>query len=409
MSRHQSISNLPFSDVFAQALKSPEVCGACQEGGQKATSFPRTPASERTCVPYAKLHVDIAHMKTKSAGGAQWFTVLVDEATSFKWVFTHKTKDESASFLMEKIATFIADGHRVKQLRRDRDTVYGSHKFSDFLRKHSITDTPTSGYSPQENGHAERAIGVLKSMVQSLLSDSGLADAYWAEALWHACYLSNITSSTGSTTPWELLKHAKPNASSLRIWGCKAWKLIPPEKRSRNKLPVRSEQVRFLGFAWPNPKSYRVLTSKGKVEISRHVEFDESSPPACERRADFSPFMEKEIATVEAQATNQPAQPSTSAPTGPPPAQTTSPSPLPTTEEGSEDADTEYDNPLFEAEPAQTPLTTPAPAILSPSNIPSAPAPALRRSDRSNKGVPADTYGKYVSGLPGAKHVSFRL
>jgi hypothetical protein len=68
-------------------------------------------------------------------------------------------------------------------------------------------------------------------------------------------------------------------------------------------------------------------------------------------------------------------------------------------------------NPLFDADqdqPSQT-TTTPAPAILSPSNIPSAPAPPHpRRSERSNRGVPADTYGRYVSGLPGAKRKAHR-
>jgi hypothetical protein len=217
ISRHQSVTNLPPSDVFSQYLKSSSVCGPCHEGGQKSTSYPRTPLSERSCVPYAKLHVDMAHMKKKSVGGANWFTVLVDEATGFKWVFTHKTKDESASFLMEKIKRFIFDGHRVQCIRRDRDSVYSSQSFSDFLRRYHNKDTPTSGYSPLENGHAERGIGVLKRMMQCLLSDSALSDAYWAEALWHAWNLSNITSSTGSITPWELLKHSKPDASTLRM------------------------------------------------------------------------------------------------------------------------------------------------------------------------------------------------
>jgi hypothetical protein len=74
MSRHQSVTNLPPSDVSSQYLKNSSVCSPCQEGGQKATSYPRTPISERSCVPYAKLHVDIAHMKKKSVGGANWFT-----------------------------------------------------------------------------------------------------------------------------------------------------------------------------------------------------------------------------------------------------------------------------------------------------------------------------------------------
>jgi transposase InsO family protein len=417
MARHQSVMNLPASKVFSEALKSRAVCGACQEGGQKATNFPRTPVSERTCVPYAKLHVDIAHMKTTSVGGSNWFTVLVDEATGFKWVFTHRTKDESSTFVMEKIETFIADGHRVKYIRRDRDTVFGSHKFSEFLRKHYISDTPTSGYSPPENGHAERAIGVLKQMVQSMLSDSGLSHAYWAEALWHACYLSNITSSSGSTTPWELLKHTKPDAASLRIWGCKAWKLIPREQRRRNSLLVRSEEVRFLGIAWPNPKAFRVLSSKGKIDVSRHVEFDESELPACERRADFSPFMETEITTSPQPVQSQTAPPSSSTV---PDSSATALSPLPTIDDMQDATADQHEistptlavNPLFESEPEEATMAAPAPTILSPTNIPSAPAP--RRSERSNKNVPPDRYGKFVSGLPGAKcaakrAVSFRV
>jgi hypothetical protein len=58
-------------------------------------------------------------------------------------------------------------------------------------------------------------------------------------------------------------------------------------------------------------------------------------------------------------------------------------------------------NPLFESEPKQATLAAPAPTILSPTNIPSAPAP--RRSERSNKNVPPDRNGKIVTGLPGAK------
>jgi hypothetical protein len=345
---------------------------------------------------------------------------LVNEATGFKWVFTHKTKDESASFLMEKIEMFILDGHRVKCIRRDRDSVYSSHSFSNFLRRHHIKDTPTSGHSPPENGHAQRAIGVLEQMVQCLLSDSGLSDAYWAEALWHACYLSSITSSTGSITPWELLKHSKPDASTLRIWGCKAWKLIPPEKRSRNQLPVRSEEVRFLGIAWPNPKAFRVLTSKGKVDVSRHVEFDESAPPACESRADFSLFMETEIGTVAEPVAAQPSShPSPAVPSSSSPVPATGSPTLtlpPPTDETQDSPDDQFEvetpafttNPLFESEQEHTP----SPSIPSPSNIPL--PPAIRRSERSNKGVPPDTYGRYVSGLPGSRStakraVSFRV
>jgi hypothetical protein len=126
-----------------------------------------------------------------------------------------------------------------------------------------------------------------------------------------------------------MLKHIKPDAASLRIWGCKAWKLIPPARRSHTYLPILSEELRFLGLAWPDPKAYRVLTSKGNVETSRHVQFDESAPPVCYSRADFSPFMVTEIARIPPSAVQpiQP-QPAPSAPVPPAATQEAPPPPL---------------------------------------------------------------------------------
>jgi hypothetical protein len=63
----------------------------------------------------------------------------------------------------------------------------------------------------------------------------------WAEANLHAAYLQNISSASCETTPWELIKGQKPDASILRIWGCKAWKLIPPEKRNKSSDTRKSE------------------------------------------------------------------------------------------------------------------------------------------------------------------------
>jgi hypothetical protein len=268
------VSNLPPAEQFMSALKAPSVCGACQEGTQKAQPYPRTPRSQKTLVPFAKRHVDIAGPRKASSGGARYFTVIVDEAPGFMWVGTHATKDHAGDFLIEKIADFVVhQGKSVRAVRCDRDTVFLSQKVVGKLRQFNVHLEPTSGYSPQENGHAELAIGVLKMRMQDLLSDSGLNDSWWAEAVWHACYLQNITSSTGSTTPWELIKHETPDAFALRIWGCKAWKLIPTANRSKSSDTRCSEQVRYLGIAWPNPKAFRVLTSRGCVERSRHLAF----------------------------------------------------------------------------------------------------------------------------------------
>jgi hypothetical protein len=120
-----------------------------------------------------------------------------------------------------------------------------------------------------------------------LLSDSGRRDNVWAEVLWHTCYVQSISSSTGSITPWELIKGEKPDASDLRIWGCKSWKLMPHEMRLKSRDTRKSEQVRYVGMTWPNPRAHRALTSRGKVDVTRHLEFDETAPRACDATADF--------------------------------------------------------------------------------------------------------------------------
>jgi GAG-pre-integrase domain len=424
MAKNDVVSNLPSADKFTAALKQLSVCGPCKEGGQKASPFPRTPVSSQPLKPHSKLHIDIAGPRQKSLGGAQYFTVMRCEASHFLWVFTHKTKDESSDLVMSKISSFIADGHRVKELRCDRDPVFLSKKMKQFLHSQHISLQPTSGYSPQENGHAERAIGVLKERMQCLLSDSGLSDALWAEALWHACYLQNISSSTGSTTPWELIKGVKPDASTLRIWGCTAWKLIPREKRSKSSDTRKSEKVRYLGVAWPNFKASRVLTGRGVVEQTRHLAFDESSPPACDSRTDFSSFLNDDVQPTVAPSPVSVQQPLVQVPAVQAPVLPPQPLQPPVSDSASDTADdgagapmpqattpsgSTATNPLYDADTTPLPPAPQPPPILSSSSI-----PAPRASSRSNKGQPPVRYHeKYLSGLPTgqtrAKAVSFLL
>jgi hypothetical protein len=148
--------------------------------------------------------------------------------------------------------------------------------------------------------------------------------------------------------------------------------------------------------------------------VSRHVEFDESAPPACDSRADFTPFMSTQPEVpppVQQIHTEEPASLPDMAP-------------LPTTQEEHDAApaqDAPEDavsapsfnvNPLFEPENQDfedDQHITP-PDILSPSAIPRAPA-IKRTSERSNKGILPNRYGKFATGLPGMRmqaHFSIR-
>ena len=128
-----SLDNLPAPEQLRAAMTDPSVCGPCQEGGQKAISFQRN-TEQKATKHYSRLHVDIAGPRKHSLGGARYFTVLVDEASNFYWVSTHKTKDHAATFLTDTISGFLKAGHVVKSLRSDRDSVFMSENFQRFSK-----------------------------------------------------------------------------------------------------------------------------------------------------------------------------------------------------------------------------------------------------------------------------------
>jgi hypothetical protein len=189
--------------------------------------------------------------------------------------------------------------------------------------------------------------------------------------------------------------------------------------------------VRFVGFAWPNPKAYRVLTAKGTIDVSRPLAFDESAPPACDRSSGFSPHIETEVpapqqlqqptvvtlteqfapasAGPDPRDLSEPVEevslPALSPPTAPPT--------FPQRELTTPTVQVNQ-NPLFEADlqPASPAGSQPAAVSLQEPQLQTQIPTAPRRSSRPNKGVPGDVYnpcayGKYAKGLPKKAHVSF--
>ncbi|KAL0329430.1 UNVERIFIED_CONTAM: Retrovirus-related Pol polyprotein from transposon TNT 1-94 [Sesamum radiatum] len=68
-----------------------------------------------------------------------------------------------------------------------------------------IIHETTAPYTPQQNGVSEKKNRILKEMVNSMLSYSGLSDGFWGEAMLTACYLINrVPNKRNNVTPYEL-------------------------------------------------------------------------------------------------------------------------------------------------------------------------------------------------------------
>ena len=97
----------------------------------------------------------------------------------------------------------------------------------------------------------------------------------WGEAVRHATYLLNrvATRSLLGKTPYEALRHKKPNIAHLKVFGCVCY--ARTETAARKKLDDRSRILVHLGTE-PGSKAYKLFDpSNRKIVVSHDVYFEE--------------------------------------------------------------------------------------------------------------------------------------
>ena len=132
---------------------------------------------------------------------------------------------------------------------------------------------------------------MLSKHLTTMLDESGLAKAFWGEALgalvhvWNRC----PTDAVKNATPYQLWNGTKADVSHLRVWGCTAYVHIQKDKR--DGLGSHMEKCVFIGYpqGYKGWKFYNPTTKK--VVISERADFDERYFPMskCPTSASFPP------------------------------------------------------------------------------------------------------------------------
>ncbi|GJW16634.1 zinc finger, CCHC-type containing protein [Tanacetum coccineum] len=132
--------------------------------------------------PSMLIHSDLCDMHaTPSLGNKKYFVTFIDDASRFCYVYLSHTKDETLDkFKVFKTEVELQQRSMIKRFRTDRG---GEYMDTLYFQCVGIIHETTAPYTPQQIGISEKKNKVLKEMVNSMLSYSGLSQEFWGEAM----------------------------------------------------------------------------------------------------------------------------------------------------------------------------------------------------------------------------------
>ncbi|GJU26843.1 zinc finger, CCHC-type containing protein [Tanacetum coccineum] len=114
-------------------------------------------------------------------GIKKYFVTFIDDASRFCYVYLLHSNDEALDkFKVFKTEVELQQGSQIKRFRTDRGGEYMDTLYFQYV---SIIHEMTAPYTPQQNGISKRKNRVLREMVNSMLSYSGLSQGFWGEAM----------------------------------------------------------------------------------------------------------------------------------------------------------------------------------------------------------------------------------
>lgn len=269
------------------------ICNACVLGKQKSHSHnnPIRPATR-----YLELiHTDLCGPFNPSINGDKYFVTFLDDYTKYIRLLPLKSKDEYLSAFKKFKAVVEKGNHKLHRVRGDAE-LHQSIEAQDFFNEEGLEFEPTSPYSPEQNGAAERLNRTLVERVRTVRVAKNLSFELWGELLKSVVEISNRCPVTNrDKTPYELAKGARPDISHLRILGCTAYMLRPEahiradQKKGLDptgpiKLLDRSKPMVLVGY--DGTCLYKLWDPKERrIHRSSDVDFDEV--PSLKRPADY--------------------------------------------------------------------------------------------------------------------------
>ncbi|CAI7884292.1 unnamed protein product [Closterium sp. NIES-53] len=232
----------------------------CVEWRQCAT--PHSSSFPPTTAPLQTLHMDVWGPACVSGQGRErYFPLVVDDYTHYTTVFPLRSKGEDLP---------------VVRLHSDRGGEFSSDLLRDFCRREGILQSFMFMASPQQNGIAERRIGLVMEDARTSMIQAAAPHFLWPFAVWYAAHQLNLWPrvSLPETSPTLRWTGKVGDASVFWVWGSRAF----VRDTSADKLSTRAIPCVFLGFPPDAPGWQFYHPTSRRVFPSQDVTFDESVP-----------------------------------------------------------------------------------------------------------------------------------
>ena len=170
----------------------------------------------------------------------KYCTMFTDAATSARWGYFHHNKNEAGDAIQNFNALMKTQYDAVvKSWRLDGGKEYSPQNLGKIATKLGQIIETTTPYFPEQDGRAERSIGIIKSRVRTVSIEKNVPKFLWPELVRSQLQIANRTATSvlKGETPIQAFNRMimgvdeKPNLSHLRVLGCKTYVQIPIEKR----------------------------------------------------------------------------------------------------------------------------------------------------------------------------------
>ncbi|CAI7744536.1 unnamed protein product, partial [Closterium sp. NIES-53] len=219
-------------------------------------------------------------------GCEPYFLLVLDDYMRYTKVFPLRSKGEVSDVLIPWIRTVRLQlrelfGHDLPVLRLHFESggEFSSNLLRNFCRGEGILQSFTLPDSPQQNGIAERRIGLVMEVARTSMIHAAAPHFLWLFAVRYAADQLNLWPrvSLPETSPTLRWTGKVGYASVFRVWGSCAF----VRDTFADKLSARAIPCVFLGFV-PDAQGWQFYhpTSR-RVFPSQDVTFDESVPFYC--------------------------------------------------------------------------------------------------------------------------------